>query len=137
MLKLSYSKENINVNKLHVELGDLGEKYFLTHNETELFLSFPDLFKREINVNDEQGNITETVVTYEKKTTSSVTVKDEEENEVIKELDTYTVFDFISLQTTIDSIIAAHDPTPPQMLPTFEDRVAELENTILFILGGM
>jgi hypothetical protein len=99
MIKLSYGKTNINVTKLHDEFGDLGQQYFLTHDESEFHLMFPDLFGRTEEVEGENP-----VNFYEKQ----IITFDDEANQVIS----FEPFDIVPIQTQINGIIAAHDPTP-------------------------
>lgn len=122
MIKLTYVKTNINANKLHEELGDLGIKYFVKSDDTQFYLLFPDLIEQESDVLDVDGNLTDTVITYKKKIVSAVTENDEEGNETTKEVVTYEDFDMDTLKASIQSIIDAHDPTP-NLEKIYQDKV--------------
>ncbi len=43
MITFKFSMENININKLHDELGDLGSEYHMPFTEEEFSLEFPYL----------------------------------------------------------------------------------------------
>lgn len=124
MLKLNYSKTNINVGKLHGELGQLSDPYSLTHNDVEFNLIFPDLKKTETDILDEANNIIGTNVTYQKRSYQTVT-----EDEIEKQVEVWTEYttEAEALISGIDQIISSHDPTPIPQPPTMEEKVQRLE----------
>jgi hypothetical protein len=129
MLKLTYSKENININKLHGELGQLSDSYSLTHNDIEFNLMFPDLKKIETDILDEADNIIRTNVSYQKRLYQVVNEADEEGNVIEKQVETWEDYttEAEALISSINQIIASHDPTPILQPPTTEEKVQQLQ----------
>ncbi len=61
---------------------------------------------------------------------------DKKEGECIAE-NTWITFEQSTDMDSVQQIIDAHDPTPILQPPTVEERLRMLEDTILFLLGGM
>lgn len=112
MLKLTYSKENINISKFHSELGQLSESYSLTHNDIEFNLMFPDLKKTETDILDENDNIIGTNTTYQKRSYQTVTETDDDGNATEKQMEVWTDYttEAEALIGSIDLVISNHDP---------------------------
>ncbi len=142
MHKLQYENKNINIGKLHIELGDLGVVYYLTYDEENMYLQFPNLYKRETEQLDDEGNVIDTTITYEKSHFETVTEQQEQINEngevetveVELQKEVFETFDFESLQNQINEIINNHDPVPLPSLPTADERLEQLENAMLMML---
>ncbi len=134
MLKLTFNKDNINIPKLHAEIGDLGLDYYLTHDGDSFYITLPTLFKREQQILNDDGEVVDTSVSYEVKSSVTEVVQDDEGNEVEIIKDVFSEYDFASLQSKIDDVISKHDPTPLPQIPTSEERLEQLENVLLMML---
>jgi uncharacterized protein YutD len=112
MLKLTYSKENINVNKLHSELGQLSDSYSLTHNDVEFNLIFPDLKKTETDILDKTDNIIGTNTTYQKRFYQTVMETDDDEKATEKQVEKWEDYttEVEALISGIEQVITNHDP---------------------------
>ena len=117
MLKLEY--ENLNTNKFHDELGDIGIKYYVTSKDNRTWLQFPDIKK---HIDKEQNT------TYNIK-------RIEQEHFIVDEIETtrdvtyWDSFDGESLINQIQNVVDNHDPTP---IPEI-DYQAEFETNVLAI----
>lgn len=111
MYKLTYSKNKdgviINPNVLHDSLSDLKEIFYLTHDDVEFHLIFPDL-KEEITEVFDGETLIDMIKSY-KKRVEHVQI-DEEGNEIIAE--SWVDFDFELIKTQVEQVISEHDPTP-------------------------
>ena len=96
MFKYIIDKTDIDPNLLHEELGELGEQYQLLHNDTEVIIQFPKLTQ---NIDEETEGITYT------KRFETTSIVDEEEITTV----TNEPFDFSVLESTIQSVVSAHD----------------------------
>lgn len=136
MYKLTKSKTDINVNKLHSELGDLGLPYFLTYNDTEFFLSFPDIKREEAELLDENEAVIDTVVTFKKRIETVVSDTDEEGNKVENKVTDWVEFDFSVIESQIELTINNHNPSPLQQPKT---EIQKMQEAIDFLLmsGGI
>lgn len=112
MYQLILDGTNLNACKLHCEIGDLEINYSLLHDETEIKLLFHDIKELKENTVDEEGNIIDTITTYQKRTTQTVTETDNEGNEATKEIEVWEDYDMQPIFDHIDNCIADHDPTP-------------------------
>jgi len=120
MIKLTFDRAGFDPNGLHDELGDLGEKYYLTHTEAEITLMFPNIDKVELK--DEEGNITDTV--YKKPWVEKIIVDDVETE--IQHIDD---IDFDSLLATIEGVKNNHDPLKRQKRLDNEKLLKEIAET--------
>lgn len=129
MLKLIYNKTNINIGKLHNELGQLSDTYSLTHNDVEFNLIFTDLKKTETDILDESDNVIETNITYQKKTYQTVTETDDDGNITEKQVEVWTEYstEAEALISDIEQVIVSHDPTPIPQTPTMEDYILDID----------
>lgn len=140
MYKLIKSKEGININKFHGELGDLGLLYYLTYNESEFYLIFPDLKREETEVLDENEVVIDTIVSYKKREIQTLAETDEDGNEITKEVEAWVDYDFSIIEGIINDTIANHDPTPtPQPkteLELLREQIAQQQEIIDAMLNG-
>ncbi|GEM_PF-3525561 len=113
MLKLTYSKTNINIGKLHNELGQRSNPYSLTHNDVEFNLIFADLKKIETDILDEVDNVIGTNTTYQKRTCQTVTETDDDDGNIIeKQVEIWIEYttEAEALISGIEQVITNHDP---------------------------
>lgn len=124
MIKLSYDKTGINVGKLHDSLT-LSETFYLTHNDAEFHLMFPDLKEETTEIIDDEAVI-DTIKPYKKRV--ELVEVDEEGNEIIVE--SWVDFDFESIKSQIEQTIAEHDPAPVPQEPSLEEKLVEQQGVI-------
>ncbi len=119
MLKLQFNKNNINMNKLHAELGDLSEEFMLTYSDVEFNLMFPELKEYE----------KDTGTKYQKKSYQTVKETDDDGMTTEKQVEVWTDYttEVEALISVIKQAIVDHDPTPIPEPPTIEEKVKMLE----------
>lgn len=126
MYKLEIPIGAIDPNLLHEELGDLGERYYLTFNTSKIFLQFPEI--KDVNELDEEG-LEAGVVNHFKKVITQETIQDEEGKDIVKDIVTYEQFDFTAMQSIIDNKIANHDPNIRVNRLHNEQTIAQIKET--------
>lgn len=112
MYKITVLKNNINVNQLHNEIGKLLHDYSLCHNESELIFRFNSITKNSQNILDEETQeVVNTIITYTKKVTEIQTVIDDNGIEKTVRVDSEidVTEDMENILTLINDKILNHD----------------------------
>lgn len=136
MVKLTFDKMGYDPNGLHEELGDLGEKYLLTHNEAQISILFPDIYiEKIVDIVNEEEIVTE--VYYKKNEIQVDNGLDEEGNTIITTRIDKVPFDFATLEATINNTKILHDPLKRQNKLDNEQTLRQIKETDSELVRGL
>ena len=127
MYIITHPLNDINIDKLHCELGDLGVDYSLNHNDQEFYIQFVQIYETLSHDENEQEIRSYTIEVKSQ-------VMDDDGNSI--SVTSQEPFDMYALKAQIDSVIAEHDPTPmSQELTEAQKMQIQIDQIMIAVLG--